>query len=88
MDIFLKVQQYLPQIQLLVPPNYHQLAKSISQTQHRSTWKANFPFHLFSAKAQEVLQFLVQSQQWIEEESMRLEEFLPVEIHNSTPISF
>jgi hypothetical protein len=73
MDIFLKAQQYLPQIQLLVPQNYQQLAKSISQTQHRSTWKQNFPFHLFSAKAQEVLQFLVQSQQWIEEESMNLE---------------
>ncbi len=73
MDIFLKVQKYLPSIQLLLPPNYKELAKNITQTQHRSQWKADFPFHLFPPKAQVVLRFLVQTQQWIEEESMNVE---------------
>jgi hypothetical protein len=73
MEIFLKVQQYLPNIQLLVPPNYLQIAKSIEQTAHKSHWKDDFPFHLFLPKAQEVLRFLVQTQQWIEEESMNVE---------------
>lgn len=76
MTIYKKVKARISQIELIIPSNYAQLAKSIDESSHESKWKNNFDVSFLpNSTAIEIINFLIKNNSWIEEESIDISYF-------------
>jgi hypothetical protein len=72
MEIYRKVKKRIKNIELIIPENYGDIAKSISETDHKSSW-VGFDSNAFSdVKTKGIIQYLINTDKWIEEESIRI----------------